>query len=123
MAREEEWEKEIEALEEQLREREASLPAHSVRPQQIVVIEELEIAIEEKKKELDELRRKRQWGSQVDWVRYDYVAGLVRGIAEKVIDRKPGGNQREKVSGGGIRKEIAWAWILQCCIPAATQHL
>jgi len=60
MGREEELEKEIEALEAQLREREASLPAHSVRPQQIVVIEELEIAIEEKKKELDGLRRKRE---------------------------------------------------------------
>jgi len=60
MAREEELEKEIKELEAQLRDREDSLPAHSVQPQQIVVIEELEIAIEEKKKELDELRRKRE---------------------------------------------------------------
>jgi hypothetical protein len=60
VGREEELEKEIKALESQLREREASLPAHSVRPQQILVIEELEIAIEEKKKELDELTRKRE---------------------------------------------------------------
>jgi|GEM_PF-5275396 hypothetical protein len=35
--------------------REASLPAHSVRPQQVLVIEELEAAIEEKKKELERL--------------------------------------------------------------------
>jgi len=59
MGREEELEKEIEALESQLREREASLPAHSVRPQQILFIEELETAIEGKKKELDELRQEK----------------------------------------------------------------
>jgi hypothetical protein len=59
MDREEELEKEIEALEAQLREREDSLPAHSLRPQQILVIEELETAIEGKKKELDELRKEK----------------------------------------------------------------
>jgi hypothetical protein len=59
MGREEELEKEIETLESQLREREASLPAHSVQPQQILGIEELEAAIEGKKKELEELRRNR----------------------------------------------------------------
>ena len=59
MGRKEELEKEIEALEAQLREREASLPAHSVRPQQILLIEELETAIEGKKKELDELRKEK----------------------------------------------------------------
>lgn len=59
MGREEELEKEIEALEAQLREREASLPAHSVRPQQMLIIEELETAIEGKKKELDELRKEK----------------------------------------------------------------
>jgi hypothetical protein len=59
MGSEEELEKDIEALEAQLREREASLPAHSVRPQQILVIEELETAIEGKKKELDELRKEK----------------------------------------------------------------
>ena len=52
MARKEELEKEIEALEAQLREREASLPAHSVRPEQLLAIEELETAISEKRKEL-----------------------------------------------------------------------
>ena len=66
MGREEELEKEIKALEAQLRDREASLPAHSVRPQQILVIEELEAGIEGKKKELEELRRKRESGTQVD---------------------------------------------------------
>lgn len=59
MGREEELEKEIEALEAQLRKREASLPAHSVRPQQMLIIEELETAIEGKKKELDELRKEK----------------------------------------------------------------
>jgi chromosome segregation ATPase len=59
MGRKEELEKEIEALEAQLRDREASLPAHSVRPQQMLVIEELETAIEEKKNELDELRKEK----------------------------------------------------------------
>ena len=53
MGREEELEKEIEALEAQLREREALLPAHSMRPEQLLVIEELETTISEKKKELN----------------------------------------------------------------------
>lgn len=55
MGREEELEKEIKDLEAQLKDREASLPAHSVRPQQVLVIEELEAAIEEKKKEFERL--------------------------------------------------------------------
>jgi CHASE3 domain sensor protein len=59
MGREEELEKEIEELEKKLGDREASLPAHSVRPQQMLVIEEIETVIEEKKKELAELIRKR----------------------------------------------------------------
>ena len=58
MGREEELEKEIEALESQLREREASLPAHSVRPEQILAIEELEAAISEKRKELGQVHKK-----------------------------------------------------------------
>ena len=45
----------IKELEAEKREREDSLPAHSVRPQQILEIEELEGAIEEKKKELERL--------------------------------------------------------------------
>jgi hypothetical protein len=66
MITEEELEKELKELEAQVRKREASVPVHSVRPQQILVIEELEAAIEGKKKELEELRRKRESGSQVD---------------------------------------------------------
>jgi len=58
MGTEEDLEKELKALEEQLRDREASLPAHSVRPDQLRVIEELETAISEKKRELDRVYRK-----------------------------------------------------------------
>lgn len=54
----EELEKEIKELEERLKDREAALPAHSVRPHQLLLIEELETAIEEKKKELEKLREK-----------------------------------------------------------------
>ena len=56
MTTKEELEEEIKALEAELREREASLPAHSVRPQQMIAIEALEKGINEKKKRLDELR-------------------------------------------------------------------
>ena len=55
MGREQELKQEIRDLEEKLKDREASLPAHSVRPQQMLVIEELETAIEGKKKELERL--------------------------------------------------------------------
>ena len=48
--------KQIKELEAEKKEREDSLPAHSVRPQQIVEIEELESAIAEKKKELEQLK-------------------------------------------------------------------
>ena len=58
MGTEEELEEEIKALEAELKEREASLPAHSVRPDQLRVIEELETAISEKKRELDRVYRK-----------------------------------------------------------------
>ena len=52
MGREEELEKEIEELEAKLKDREDALPAHSIRPHQLLIIEELETAIEEKQKEL-----------------------------------------------------------------------
>lgn len=55
MGTEEELKQEIRELEEKLKDREASLPAHSVRPQQMLAIEELETAIEEKTKELNML--------------------------------------------------------------------
>ena len=57
MGKENDLEKEITLLEAQLRERKDSLPAHSVRPYQMLAIEELETAIEEKKKKLNELRK------------------------------------------------------------------
>lgn len=44
-------------LKEELREREASLPAHSVRPHQLIAIEELEEAIEIKEKELSRINK------------------------------------------------------------------
>lgn len=58
MDKEEELEKEIKELEAKLKDREDALPAHSVRPHQILIIEELETAIEEKKKALEALRKK-----------------------------------------------------------------
>jgi hypothetical protein len=51
-SRRERLEQEIRELEDQLKDREAALPAHSVRPNQLQIIEELEEKIEEKKKEL-----------------------------------------------------------------------
>jgi hypothetical protein len=53
MATKEALEEDIKALEAELREREASLPAHSVRPEQLLAIEELETTISEKKRQLD----------------------------------------------------------------------
>jgi hypothetical protein len=55
VGREQELKQEIRDLEEKLKDREASLPAHSVLPQQMIAIEELETAIEGKKKELERL--------------------------------------------------------------------
>ena len=49
--------KEIQELREKLRDREAALPAHSVRPHQILEIEELEDKITALKKELEETSR------------------------------------------------------------------
>ncbi|HDL86002.1 MAG TPA: hypothetical protein ENH11_06720 [Candidatus Acetothermia bacterium] len=46
----EELKREIESLEEKLREREAALPIHSVRPGQFAALEELEEQIREKRK-------------------------------------------------------------------------
>ncbi len=46
----------IKDLKEELREREAALPAHSVRPHQLIVIEELEEEIDSREKELECLR-------------------------------------------------------------------
>jgi len=59
MDKEEKLKKEIKELEEKLEDREEALPAHSVRPHQILLIEELETSIEEKKNELAELRNRK----------------------------------------------------------------
>lgn len=63
MGREEDLEKEIRELEAKLKDREASIPAHSIRPQQMLVIEELETDIQEKKKELEKLRKEKSTSS------------------------------------------------------------
>lgn len=47
--------KEIEELIEKKKDREAALPAHSIRPNQLLVIEELEEEIDRKQKELEAL--------------------------------------------------------------------
>ena len=47
--------KEIEELIEKKKDREAALPAHSIRPNQLLVIEELEEEIDRKQKELEVL--------------------------------------------------------------------
>jgi len=48
-----ELEKSIKDLKEELREREAALPAHSIRPHQLIAIEELEEEIDSREKELE----------------------------------------------------------------------
>jgi hypothetical protein len=49
---EQELEKEMKELEEKLTDRELALPAHSIRPAQLLIIEELEEEIKEKKRRL-----------------------------------------------------------------------
>lgn len=46
---------EIEKLKEDKADREKALPAHSIRPNQLLVIEELEEEIDRKEKELESL--------------------------------------------------------------------
>jgi len=58
MDKEAEIKKEIKEIEEKLKDREDALPAHSVKPQQMLIIDELETAIEEKKNELAELKKR-----------------------------------------------------------------
>ena len=52
-----ELEREIKELEERLRDRELALPSHSIRPSQLLLIEELEEEIKEKKRRLAALKR------------------------------------------------------------------
>jgi hypothetical protein len=59
MDKEAEIKKEIKELEEKLKDREDALPAHSVKPQQMLIIDELETAIEEKKNELAKLKKRK----------------------------------------------------------------
>jgi len=59
MGIEEDLEKEIRELEAKLKDRKDSIPAHSIRPEQMLVIEELETDIQEKKKELEKLRKEK----------------------------------------------------------------
>ena len=59
MDKEGDLKKEIKNLEEKLKDREDALPAHSVKPNQMLIIDELETAIEEKKKELVELKKRK----------------------------------------------------------------
>jgi hypothetical protein len=49
-------EREIKELEEKLRDRELALPAHSIRPSQLLLIEELEEEIKERKRRLAALK-------------------------------------------------------------------
>lgn len=60
MGKEEDLEKELRVLEAKLRDRKNSIPAHSPRPQQILLIEELETSIEEKTKKLERLREEKK---------------------------------------------------------------
>lgn len=49
---------EIDRLKDELKQREAQLPAHSIRPHQILAIEELEEKIKQKKEQLRSLENK-----------------------------------------------------------------
>lgn len=59
MNEKEELQREIDELEERLRDRELALPAHSIRPSQLLIIEELEEKIKEKKRLLTAVQRSR----------------------------------------------------------------
>jgi len=49
-------EEEIERLKQELEERKKALPAHSIRPNQLLVIEELEEQIKERERLLEQIR-------------------------------------------------------------------
>ena len=59
MVKEEDLKKEIMELEEKLKVREDTLPAHSIKSHHIFLIEELETSIEKKKSELAKLRKRK----------------------------------------------------------------
>jgi hypothetical protein len=56
MNEEEELKRDIRELEERLKDRKLALPAHSIRPSQLLLIEELEEEIKEKKRRLAALK-------------------------------------------------------------------
>ena len=56
LVKEEALEREVKELEKRLKDRKEALPAHSIQPQQMLLIEELEMKVEEKKNELAELK-------------------------------------------------------------------
>ena len=56
MVSEEDLRKEIEALKAELDERKKALPAHSIRPHQLLIIEDIEEEIEEKTRMLEKIR-------------------------------------------------------------------
>ncbi|MBN2123824.1 MAG: hypothetical protein JW821_06005 [Deltaproteobacteria bacterium] len=79
MNEEQALEREIRELEERLKDRELALPAHSVRPHQLLIIEELEEEIREKKSRLAACR--------------EQGGGLARQGAEKDPAGSPTGSQ------------------------------
>lgn len=56
----EQLQEEIRRLKEEKADREAALPAHSIRPHQLLIIEELEEEISRKQEELKALEKVRQ---------------------------------------------------------------
>ncbi|MBI5606143.1 MAG: hypothetical protein HY879_22640 [Deltaproteobacteria bacterium] len=56
----EQLQEEIRRLEEEKADREAALPAHSIRPHQLLIIEELEEEIERRQQELQALISSRE---------------------------------------------------------------
>ncbi len=54
------WLREIEVLKEELGERERSLPAHSIRPHQLLTIEKLEQRIQALRKKIELARKGRR---------------------------------------------------------------
>ncbi len=54
------WLQEIEVLKEELAERERSLPAHSIRPHQLLAVEELEERIQGLRKKIERARENHQ---------------------------------------------------------------
>ncbi len=54
------WVRDLDSLKEELRDREKSLPAHSIRPHQLLVIEELEEKIKALQEKIDRAKKNSQ---------------------------------------------------------------